>query len=55
MLKSSDLQSLKSNFEVKSYKKAEVIFPQVQIAEPIAKPSLEKYRKNDPDFSQYEA
>ena len=33
MLKSSDIQSLKSNFEVKSYKKDEVIFPQGQIAD----------------------
>ena len=33
MLKYSDLQSLKSNFEVKSYKKDEVIFPQGQIAD----------------------
>ena len=33
MLKSSDLQSLKSNFEVKSYKKDEIIFPQGQMAD----------------------
>ena len=32
MLKTSDLQSLKKHFQVKSFKKGEVIFPQGQLA-----------------------
>ena len=32
MLKTSDLQSLKKHFQVKSFKKGEVIFPQGQVA-----------------------
>ena len=32
MLKTSDLQSLKKHYQVKSFKKGEVIFPQGQIA-----------------------
>ena len=32
MLKSSDLQSLKDHFEVKNFKKGDVIFPQGQVA-----------------------
>ena len=32
MLKTSDLQSLKKHFRVKSFKKGEVIFPQGQVA-----------------------
>ena len=32
MLKTNDLQSLKEHFEVKNFRKGEVIFPQGQIA-----------------------
>ena len=32
MLKTTDLQSLKKHFEVKTFRKGEVVFPQGQIA-----------------------